>query len=379
MNLQQATLQITDTEDPGMTNHRPNFYLKRWSLHLILTILLGCNGAYASDVDTTTAPPPRTIADALDRLVQETLTTYGVNDLRLEFIDATYFGVSRRFDAQFRQSGAIFRARIAPDGQIFVTQRQERSQSRAILWQSGPGLGKLPDLDRLLVKAETVVRSEGFQPTGTVLFKFNLTPTSGREKRPSFRSRVFFEITSSDAARVVEFDHHILTSHRSGSLLKISLPKVAPPKITLPELTPLRIELPQISRAALETFRTASNDTLIRIRSDFLFGFDNDQPRPEADALIPALADLLIKGKPSAIAIEGHTDARGTPQYNDNLSLRRAQVIARRLKAAGVTADRFVIRGWGESKPIASEVNADGSDNPTGRQRNRRVEVRFRQ
>ena len=54
----------------------------------------------------------RTISDAVDRLADEVLRQHGVSDLKLEFIDGTCAGTRRRFDAQFRKDGVIFRARI---------------------------------------------------------------------------------------------------------------------------------------------------------------------------------------------------------------------------------------------------------------------------
>jgi photosystem I P700 chlorophyll a apoprotein A2 len=45
---------------------------------------------------------------------------------------------------------------------------------------------------------------------------------------------------------------------------------------------------------------------------------------------------------------------------------------------AGVSGSRITTRGWGEAKPVAPNKNPDGSDNPAGRQKNRRVEITIR-
>ena len=64
-------------------------------------------------------------------------------------------------------------------------------------------------------------------------------------------------------------------------------------------------------------------------------------------------------------------------QYNDDLSRRRAEAVARHVIAAGVSEDKITIHGHGESQPIAAQQDANDSDNAEGRQRNRRVEVNY--
>jgi outer membrane protein OmpA-like peptidoglycan-associated protein len=54
---------------------------------------------------------------------------------------------------------------------------------------------------------------------------------------------------------------------------------------------------------------------------------------------------------------------------------RAAAVKSWLVENAGVSASRITTRGWGETKPIASNTKPDGSDNPAGRQKNRRVEI----
>ena len=75
------------------------------------------------------------------------------------------------------------------------------------------------------------------------------------------------------------------------------------------------------------------------------------------------------------VIIDGHTDSKGKAvSYNRRLSRARAHKIKEYLRSAGIKDSRMETHGYGESEPIADNQNADGSDNPLGRQKNRRVE-----
>ncbi|MBA3306422.1 MAG: OmpA family protein [Thermoleophilaceae bacterium] len=78
----------------------------------------------------------------------------------------------------------------------------------------------------------------------------------------------------------------------------------------------------------------------------------------------------------AAIRVEGHTDAKGDPAYNQRLSLRRAQSVRRwLLDSGGLEAGRVAVRGFGETRPVAPNTRPDGSDDPGGRRLNRRVVI----
>lgn len=72
---------------------------------------------------------------------------------------------------------------------------------------------------------------------------------------------------------------------------------------------------------------------------------------------------------------QGHTDAKGADDYNQTLSEKRARTVKDWLAAKGAVAASTPIQGWGERKPVAPNAKPDGSDDPQGRQKNRRVEV----
>lgn len=72
------------------------------------------------------------------------------------------------------------------------------------------------------------------------------------------------------------------------------------------------------------------------------------------------------------ISVIGHTDALGTPQFNDQLSLQRAQRVRSELVRRGIAADRIDVSGRGKREPLVA--TADGVSEP----KNRRVEINVR-
>jgi outer membrane protein OmpA-like peptidoglycan-associated protein len=116
-------------------------------------------------------------------------------------------------------------------------------------------------------------------------------------------------------------------------------------------------------------------DALLAARADLAdylhqqvhFEFDSARLALDQDALSEAIA--LIEGVPESgvITIEGHTDAVGTVDYNQQLSVRRAESVRAALVARGVAPERLRVVGRGKAVPEAP--NGD----PEGRARNRRV------
>lgn len=100
------------------------------------------------------------------------------------------------------------------------------------------------------------------------------------------------------------------------------------------------------------TFRTGSAD----LNTDFL-------------RVLDSVGVVLKEYNKTLIVIAGHTDSVGTDQTNQELSQRRAESVGKYLAGRNVAAERMVITGHGESRPVASNDTADG------RQQNRRVEL----
>jgi outer membrane protein OmpA-like peptidoglycan-associated protein len=115
---------------------------------------------------------------------------------------------------------------------------------------------------------------------------------------------------------------------------------------------------------------------VITLPDQVLFDFDKADIRPDAAGVLAQIA-LVARHYPAApIKVRGHTDAKGTPTYNLDLSRRRAKAVVGWLAGREhLAAGRMRATGYGEARPVAPNTNPDGSDNPDGRRRNRRVEV----
>jgi OOP family OmpA-OmpF porin len=99
--------------------------------------------------------------------------------------------------------------------------------------------------------------------------------------------------------------------------------------------------------------------------------------RPESYPSLDFLAEQLNKYGDLNIELGSHTDSKGKESYNLNLSNKRSQSCVNYLIMRGVDKSRLIAKGFGESKPVAPNTNPDGSDNPDGRQKNRRTTFRF--
>ena len=95
-----------------------------------------------------------------------------------------------------------------------------------------------------------------------------------------------------------------------------------------------------------------------------------EESQPELDKIV----NYMNEYKDVKLVINGHTDSKGKASYNRRLSSARAHKIRDYLRSAGIKNNRMETHGYGETEPIADNQNADGSDNPLGRQKNRRVE-----
>ena len=114
--------------------------------------------------------------------------------------------------------------------------------------------------------------------------------------------------------------------------------------------------------------------TLITLEDGVLFDFGKSDIRPDAAQTLKSLASVLNNAKVPAAHIYGHTDSVSDEAFNQQLSEARANAVKNDLAKNGVTAT-LDATGYGESKPVAPNENADGSDNPAGRALNRRVEI----
>ncbi|HEU4628012.1 MAG TPA: OmpA family protein [Steroidobacteraceae bacterium] len=104
---------------------------------------------------------------------------------------------------------------------------------------------------------------------------------------------------------------------------------------------------------------------------DVLFDTNSATLKPGAANEMQRIADFMQKNPDTKVIIEGYTDSRGSEDYNQQLSQRRAQAVQDALASRGIDRSRVEAVGRGESMPVAS------NDTSAGRQQNRRVEVVF--
>jgi len=117
----------------------------------------------------------------------------------------------------------------------------------------------------------------------------------------------------------------------------------------------------------------------IELPADVLFDFDKSDLKPEARAALDRAAGLIRARAQGTVRISGYTDAKGNDRYNQQLSDRRAESVRKYLAAVdGLHSMAFTSQGLGAKDPVAANTNPDGSDNPAGRQKNRRVEIVIR-
>jgi outer membrane protein OmpA-like peptidoglycan-associated protein len=117
-----------------------------------------------------------------------------------------------------------------------------------------------------------------------------------------------------------------------------------------------------------ETEKT-EDGLLVKMPGDLLFAHNSAVLAESATQQVQQVGDILAKYPKDRIRVEGHTDATGPDRYNEELSLKRADAVARVLRSRGVQESQMLVRGLGESRPVAD----NGSDQ--GRSQNRRVQL----
>jgi photosystem I P700 chlorophyll a apoprotein A2 len=120
----------------------------------------------------------------------------------------------------------------------------------------------------------------------------------------------------------------------------------------------------------------SAEEIKVQLKEDLLFDFDKADIKKAAEPVLEKVA-VVLKSYPQAkVLVEGHTDGLGKETYNQALSEKRAATVAQWLAArSGLKTSQVQTRGWGKTKPVAHNTKPDGSDDPEGRAKNRRVEI----
>ncbi len=107
---------------------------------------------------------------------------------------------------------------------------------------------------------------------------------------------------------------------------------------------------------------------VVEFNSNILFGFDKSGLTYEAKSNLNKLVSVLNSYPDTDIELQGHTDSKGSENYNRNLSVERASAVSSYLSSEGIRSNRVSIRGFGEELPKYD------NDTENGRAQNRRVE-----
>ena len=177
----------------------------------------------------------------------------------------------------------------------------------------------------------------------------------------------------------------------STAVPSVKAPSVDPPTINVPEITPPGIDVPEIDVPTVDVpeidlpevtvpeviVRQNDDLTIYTLPADILFDFDQSNIRPDAEMALQQISASIAERFPNVpLQVRGHTDAKGGEDYNLALSQRRSASVKQWLITnASISPNRISTQGYGESQPVAPNTRADGTDNPSGRQLNRRVEI----
>lgn len=119
----------------------------------------------------------------------------------------------------------------------------------------------------------------------------------------------------------------------------------------------------------VEVERLENENLKITMNSEVSFDFNSASIKPAFYGTLDKVADIVGRYNRTTIRVVGHTDSIGSAEYNQHLSLDRANAVAWYLEDRGVHPDRVVAEGRGEAEPRAS------NETEAGRQLNRRVEL----
>ena len=136
----------------------------------------------------------------------------------------------------------------------------------------------------------------------------------------------------------------------------------------------LRGEVVDLKAAGAE-IKESATEVKISLQGEILFDFDKANIRPAAEPTLMQVAAIIQKYPKPDVLIEGHTDSKGSQSYNMKLSDRRAASVKSWFAANGIPGGAIRTHGWGAMKPVAPNAKPNGTDDPEGRQKNRRVEI----
>ena len=173
--------------------------------------------------------------------------------------------------------------------------------------------------------------------------------------------------------RVYENENYVLLGEHDGYIVKRQ------PYTTIGKSVPLESLKELVTNITLDTVlvldRKAKN--VFFVLKNIYFEYDKADINRESAQELDKLVQILEDNPDIKIEMGSHTDSVASNSYNIDLSQRRAQSTVDYLIRKGIDPKRLTAKGYGEERPIARNTNPDGTDNPVGRQKNRRTEFRI--
>jgi outer membrane protein OmpA-like peptidoglycan-associated protein len=141
------------------------------------------------------------------------------------------------------------------------------------------------------------------------------------------------------------------------------------------ELQRKQLQIEESARKELQ-LKEIEKTVTMNLESDVLFDFGKAEIKSEAEQILDKVGTVIAQFPEGKVLITGHSDSIGSQSVNHELSIRRAQAVKDWLvRKKGIVESSITTEGFGEMKPVSTNINPDGSDNPQGRQQNRRVEI----
>jgi outer membrane protein OmpA-like peptidoglycan-associated protein len=119
----------------------------------------------------------------------------------------------------------------------------------------------------------------------------------------------------------------------------------------------------------VETRRTPTGMVMVLTDATFKFDFDKAEIKPKNREILSRIAGILLASKGYGLSVFGYADDVGTPEYNQKLSLRRADAVRDYLVQAGIDPSTINASGYGQTNPLVKGTSA------AARAQNRRVEI----
>jgi len=130
-----------------------------------------------------------------------------------------------------------------------------------------------------------------------------------------------------------------------------------------------RVLAPEIASGVIWVEKLPDDQLLVGMTGATSFEVDSDRIKPTFYSTMDKIANVVNKYGKTQLAIAGHTDNTGSAEYNMNLSRRRAASVENYLASSGVNPGRMESRGYGMTRPVAS------NNTEQGRRLNRRVDI----